>query len=146
MWSDTLLLAERAHLQRLIVWGATSILAGTLVLTLMSVRRVRSPLLMHFAIQTGVWGAINVLLSILSWRGLTERDLSAATRLERFLWLNVGLDLGYAGVGATLAIAAWQLGRRLGPVGAGIGIIVQGLALLTLDLLFIETMMRLRIA
>jgi hypothetical protein len=37
-------------------------------------------------------------------------------------------------VGAALALAGWRLGRRLGLVGAGVGVIVQGSALLVLDL------------
>jgi hypothetical protein len=36
-------------------------------------------------------------------------------------------------VGATLAIAGWRLGRRPGAVGAGVAIIVQGIALLVFD-------------
>ncbi|HKG92758.1 MAG TPA: hypothetical protein VKA84_12730 [Gemmatimonadaceae bacterium] len=146
MWSDTLLLAERAHLQQLIVWGAASVLVGTLVLTLLAVGRVRSALLVHFSLQTLVWGAIDLVIAIFAWRGLTDRDVDAATRLDRFLWLNAGLDAGYVGVGATLAITGWLLGRRLGPVGAGLAIIVQGLALLLLDARFINTIMALRVS
>ena len=145
MWSDTLLIAERLHLQRLIAWGGVSVLAGTLVLTLLAARRVRSALLVHFALQTLVWGAIDLMIAIFSWRGLGDRDVDAATRLERFLWLNAGLDVGYVGVGITLAVTGWVLGRRLGPVGAGIGIVVQGLALLLLDMRFIGVMMALRV-
>ena len=37
-------------------------------------------------------------------------------------------------VGATLALCGWKFGRRLGLVGAGLGVIVQGLALAVLDL------------
>jgi hypothetical protein len=55
-------------------------------------------------------------------------------RLDRFVWLNIGLDAGYVAVGATLALLGWRFGRRLGLVGAGIGVIVQGLALTVLDL------------
>ena len=146
MWSDTLLLAERAHLQRLILWGALCVLAGTLLITLLTVRRIRSPLLLHFAIQTLAWGAIDVGIASFFWRRLTDRDLDAATRLEHFLWLNAGLDIGYAGVGLTLALTAWLIARRLGPVGAGIAIVIQGLALLLLDLQFLDTIMRIRVA
>ncbi len=133
MWSDTLLLAERGHLQRLALWGALSVLAGTALLAYLAVRRAQSPLLMHFAVQTVIWGLIDLGLAVLAWRGLAERDVAAATHLDRLLWLNVGLDAGYIGIGLTLAIVGWQLGRRLGLVGAGTGVIVQGLALLFLD-------------
>lgn len=136
MWSDTLLLAERAHLSRILLWGGASVVAGSLVLALLVIRRVRSPLLLHFAIQTAAWGTIDLCIAVLARRGLTERDISGATRLDRFIWFNNGLDVGYVAVGLTLAIVGWHLGRRLGLVGAGIGIIVQGLALLVLDLRF----------
>jgi hypothetical protein len=79
------------------------------------------------------WGAVDLLLVLATWRGLEYRDLAGFTRLDRFLWLNVGLDVGYAAVGVTLAITGWRLGRRLGLVGAGLGVVVQGLALLVLD-------------
>ena len=36
-------------------------------------------------------------------------------------------------VGVTLAASGWYAGRRLGPVGAGLGIIVQAAAFLVLD-------------
>ena len=136
MWSDTLLLAERAHLARVLLWGGASLLVGSLVLALLAVRRVRSPLLLHFAIQTAAWGAINVVLAALARRGLAPRDVSGATRLDRFVWFNNGLDLGYVAVGVTLAIVGWRLGHRLALVGAGMALVVQGLALLVLDLRF----------
>ena len=49
--------------------------------------------------------------------------------------MNLGLDAGYVAVGVTLALTGWLLGRRLAPVGAGIGIVVQGIALIALDAL-----------
>jgi hypothetical protein len=48
--------------------------------------------------------------------------------------LNVGLDGGYILVGITLAVAGWRLSRALGAVGAGIGITMQGFALIVIDL------------
>jgi len=143
MWSDTLLLAERAHLNRVLLWGAASVLAGSLVLALLTVRRMSSPLLLHFAIQTVAWGTIDLAIALVARRGLTDRDVSGATRLDRFIWFNNGLDVGYIAVGLTLAIVGWQLGRRMGMVGAGVGIIVQGLALLLLDLRFSANIARL---
>ncbi len=146
MWADSLLLAERAHLVRLAAWGALGVVAGTLVLLGLAARRVRSPLLTHFAIQTAAWGAIDVALAGLGWRELALRDADAGMRLVRFLWLNIGLDFGYAAVGLTLAVCGWTLGRRLGLVGAGIGVLVQGLALALLDLWFAGVIARLAVA
>jgi hypothetical protein len=97
---------------------------------------------LHFAIQTAAWGAIDLLIAAVARRGLALRDVGGATRLDRFIWFNNGLDVGYVAVGLTLAIVGWTLGRRFGLVGAGIGIVVQGLALLVLDLRFSATLAR----
>ena len=134
MWADTLLLAERAHLLRLFAWGGGSVVVGGVLLALLAVRRgSRSPLVLNFALQTAAWGAVVLAFGAISWRGLRLRDLDGYTHLDRVLWLNVGLDIGYVGIGTTLLVTALVLGRRLAPAGAGLGIIVQGLALLVLD-------------
>lgn len=137
MWSDTFLLIERGHLLRLIVWGAASVVAGTVLLALAARGATRPPFLHHFGLQTAAWGAIELVLGLLSFRNLAPRDLQDAARLDRFLWLNLGLDTGYVAVGATLAITTWLLGRRWGGVGAGLAIVIQGLALLVLDAQFL---------
>ena len=136
MFADSFLALERAHLVRLAVWGGASLFVG-LVLLLLARRPVRSPLLFHFGLQTALWGAIDLAFVVAGWQGLALRDLQGAARVERLLWLNLGLDVGYVGIGATIAIAAWILGRRLGGVGAGIAIVVQGLALFLLDARFL---------
>jgi hypothetical protein len=73
---------------------------------------------------------------------LELRDLAGATRLDRFLWLNVGLDAGYVMVGLTLLIIGARVLRRPGLVGAGLGVIVQGSALVLLDLLLASQISR----
>lgn len=148
MWSDSLLAAERAHLIRLLAWGAASVVAGTALLVLVAVRRGAaggSPLLTSFAVQCAAWGAIDLAIAGFAWRGLAPRDVTGATKLDRLLWLNTGLDVGYVAVGVALAVAGWQLGRRLGLVGAGLGVVVQGLALFVLDAQFIAVLNRLAI-
>lgn len=142
MWADTLLTAERALLLRLLAWGALSILAGTGMLAWLRFRARSSALLEHFAVQMAAWGMVELAFVALSWRSLAPRDLPAATRLDRLLWLNAGLDVGYVLVGVTLAITGWRLGRRLGVVGAGIGVVVQGAALLLLDLILASQISR----
>jgi hypothetical protein len=137
MWADVLLSLERAHLLRLALWGGGSLLLGTAVLAWVMLRRPPSPLLQHFAVQTAAWGAVDLAICLWGWQGLALRDLDGATALVNFLWLNVGLDAGYAGVGLALALCGWRLGRRLGLVGAGIGVVVQGLALALFDLILI---------
>jgi len=134
MWADTLLAVERAHLIRLIIWGGASLLVGSALLTLMRVRGHRSALLDHFGIQTAAWGAIDLVLAARGLHDLELRDLAGATRLDRLLWLNIGLDVGYVLVGLTLLVLGWRLARRMGLVGAGMAVIVQGSALALLDL------------
>jgi hypothetical protein len=135
MWADTLLALERAHLLRLIVWGGASLLVGGLLLALLRLRDHRSALLYHFGLQTTLWGAIDLVLALLSLQRLGLRDLAGATRLDRFLWLNVGLDVGYVMVGLTLLVFGWRVPQRPGLVGAGLAVIMQGSALAILDLL-----------
>lgn len=133
MWADTLLTLERAHLQRLAVWAAGCVIVGTLLLAWLAWRKTQAPLLKHFAIQTAAWGAVDIALCLWAWRGLALRDYAAALQLMNFLWLNIGLDAGYVLVGTTLAVASWQLGAKAAGIGAGIGVVVQGLALMLLD-------------
>lgn len=133
MWADTLLALERGHLLRLGLWGGASVLVGTLLLAMLALRRTAAPMLRHFAIQTAAWGAIDLAICLWSARRLAPRDYAAAQELINVLWFNTGLDAGYAAVGATLAILAWRWGARAGGIGAGIGVIVQGLALMLLD-------------
>lgn len=134
MWADTLLVFERTHLIRLIVWGGASLIVGTALLGLLRLRGHRSALLDHFGIQTAAWGGVELALSLNRLHQLELRDLAGATRLDRMLWLNIGLDVGYMMVGIALLVLGWRLARRMGFVGAGLAVIVQGLALALLDL------------
>jgi hypothetical protein len=132
MFADTLMQLERAHLMRVLVWGVASVLAGTAMLAGLTATRRQSRLLEKFGLVTAASGAIELCVGLVSWRGLGMRDLAAATRLDRLLWLATGLDVGILAVGLTLAIASWSIGRRLGPVGAALGLVVQGAALFAL--------------
>ena len=138
MWSDTLLALERAHLLRLLVWGGTSVVAGTGLLAWSMVRRYDSALLRSFSLQTSLWGLVNLAIAGRGLSRLADRDLGSATQLDRLLWLSTGLDIGLILVGLTLAATGWIVGRRLGAVGAGIGVLVQGAGLLFLDLRFLS--------
>lgn len=142
MWADTLLATERAHLIRLIVWGGVSLLVGSALLGLLRMRGHRSALLDHFGIQTAAWGALILALALAGLQRLELRDLAGATRLDRFLWLNIGLDTGYVMVGITLLVLGWRVTRRLGLVGAGLAVVVQGSALALLDLVLASQISR----
>ncbi len=109
---------------------------------MMTVRRVRSPLLTHFALQMAIWGVGVAAIAGLAWRSAQLRDVSGAARLERLVWMNIGLDAGYVAVGAALALSAWLIAKRMAVVGAGVGIMVQGLALLLIEMQFASVISR----
>jgi hypothetical protein len=136
VWADTLLDAERQHLLRLLFWSALSILGATTIAVILTSRRIASPLLKHFALQMLVWGLLFGSIAAIQIGRVGRRDLSGAVRLDRVLWLNIGLDVGYVAVGAVLAGAGRSLSRSMAAVGAGTAIVVQGFALLLIDLQF----------
>jgi hypothetical protein len=136
MWSDTLLAAERSHLIRVVLWAVTCAVLGTAVVSILTLRRVAAPIILAFAIQTLAWGSAELIVAAARWQSLSMRDVSAATRLDRLTWFSVGLDVGIVGVGVTALVAARLSNRKLNVIGAGLGIIVQGLGLLVLDLTF----------
>jgi hypothetical protein len=134
MWADQVLAFERGHLARLLLWGAASLVSALCCWAFWRVQRLDVPLLRHFAIQTGAWGAIDCILALAARPGLSLRDYDGVTSLDRFLWFNCGLDVGYVAVGITLGVCGWRLAKSRGLVGAGLGVGVQGTALLLLDL------------
>ena len=134
MWADTLLAGEQALFLRLLVWSALSILVGTGLIAWLRISAPLSPLLHRFGQSMAMWGLVEALVAIAALSTVATRDLSAATRLDRFLWFNIGLDIGYLLVGAALVALGWQFGRRLGAVGMGLATIVHGSALALLDL------------
>jgi hypothetical protein len=133
MWADQVLAFEKAHLARLLLWGVASLATGLGCWAFWRIQRVDSVLLRHFAIQTGAWGAVDIVLALAARPTLTLRDYDGVTSLDRFLWFNCGLDVGYIAVGITLAWCGWKLAKSKGLVGAGLGVVIQGAALLLLD-------------
>lgn len=128
-----LLALERGHLDRLLILAVVSLVVGVAMLAWHRLRAAGAPFAQHFGIQSIAWGAVDLAIVWWAARGLAERDLTGAVSLDRVLWLNIGLDIGYAMVGATLVVCGWRFGRKLGLVGAGAAIVVQGIALATLD-------------
>ena len=143
MWSDTLLAAERSHLIRVVLWAVTCAVLGSAVVSTLTLRRVAAPSILAFAIQTLAWGSAELIVAAARWQSLSMRDVSAATRLDRLTWFAVGLDVGIVGVGVAALVAARMSNRKLNGIGAGLGIIVQGLGLLVLDLTFAGIIARL---
>jgi len=147
VWSDVLQHAERMHLLRLCLWGALSTLAGTTVLVL---GRQRSAFLRSFGWVCGLFGVLELLIAGAAYRGTPLRDIAGATRLDRMAWLQLGLFLGLAAVGVTLAASPRVMRMRADPssdtmlpaVGAGMAITLHGLALTILQLLLIADISR----
>jgi hypothetical protein len=134
MWADQVLAFEKAHLARLLIWGVASLVTGLGCWAYARAQPTDQPFLRHFAIQTGAWGAIDALLAVGGRPGLALRDYDGLTNLDRFLWFNCGLDVGYIAVAITLALCGWKLAKSRGLMGAGVAIGIQGAALLLLDL------------
>ena len=143
MWSDTLLAAERVHLIRIVIWAVASAVLGTTAVMIIAGRRISAPVVLWFAIQTLGWGSVELILAAARWSALSMRDVSGATRLDRLTWFAIGIDVGMIAVGVTTALMAWRFTRNLRAFGGGLGVVVQGLGLLVLDLTFASILVRL---
>ena len=143
MWSDTVLAAERSHLIRVVIWSVTSAVLGTTFVAIIAGRRTSAPIALWFAIQTLVWGSVELIVAAARWSALSMRDVSGATRLDRLTWFAIGIDAGIVAAGITAVLMARRLTRNLGAVGGGLGVVVQGLGLLVLDLTFASILARL---
>ncbi len=134
-FADTIMALEQAHLNRLAGWGVASAIAGVVLLLVVWRQRMAMPMPFHFALQTLLWGGVELVLAGGGFRALVLRDHAGAVSLDRMLWLNTGLASGYAMVGIALVLVGWLMGRRLGLIGAGIAVTVQGLTLVLLHLM-----------
>jgi hypothetical protein len=149
VWSDVLQHAERLHLLRVSLWGGLSTIAGTALLVI-TVMRTRGPTILRgFASICVLFGVVQLAVATIAYRAVGLRDVSAATRLDRLAWLQLGLYLGVAGVGLALALAARRAGlampsraRALATMGAGVAVALHGLGLATLELLLIANISR----
>jgi hypothetical protein len=127
-----LLALEQGHLFRLGVWAVGSLLLGGAMWAW--ARRAAVPeFWRHAGIQSAAWGAVDLAIAALAAQGLAPRDVAGAIALDRVLWLNIGLDVGYAMVGLTLLAFGLRAPRRPGLLGAGAAIVAQGVALAALD-------------
>ena len=142
MWADSLQFAEQQHLFRLFIWSEASILVGGVMLAVLLWRRLEWPMLRHFAMQTAAWGGVILIIAIVAWRQLAIRDHAAAVRLDRMVWLNIGLSLGYVAVGLSLSLVGALGSRRPGLIGAGVAIVIQGSILAMLDFAFAQQIAR----
>lgn len=131
--------AERAHLGRVAVWGGANAALGLALL--LGVRRAERPGRHAFGVQTLAWGAINTGIAAVGWWMLESPDTTSALTALRaentyydVLLVNMGLNVGYMGVGAAL----WAAGRHgvrsaAAWKGHGRAVVLQGLGLFVLD-------------
>ena len=136
MWSDTLLVVERLHLLRFACWGGLSLLLGAGALAIPAVRKSGRGIARHFALQTALWGACALAIGVAGWTRAALRDYDAALALEHGLQLTIRLDALLVLAGLVLATVGLTV-RRDGAIGAGTGIVVQGLGWLVLHLAFV---------
>ena len=78
-----------------------------------------------FGTLTVGWAMVNLLICLAGALGKPPADLQ---KFREFLLLNLGLNVGYVGVGVTMALLGnpWV-------EGAGIAVAIQGFILLVLD-------------
>ncbi|MFB6097960.1 MAG: hypothetical protein ABEK84_02395 [Salinibacter sp.] len=130
--------AKRAHLWRVAVWGGTNALGG-LALVLAS-SRARTSTRWHFGAMSAGWGVVNVGIAAggLLAAGAPPTEPGALLAAERqfhdILLFNLGLNVTYSAVGATMLGASYygidSVGRWR---GFGTSLILQGVGLLVLD-------------
>lgn len=111
-------------------WGLTNIVLGA------GMALSRNQVLRHIGLQALVWGAIDAVLAAAGRRDALAAPVrgddpaQVATRDQRILLINAGLDIGYMASGWWLVRTARQRAER---VGMGAGIVAQGFFLFGLD-------------
>lgn len=130
--------AERAHLWRVAVWGTLNA-AGGLALVL-GTGRQEQPAYWGFGAQSGLWGAVNIGIAAagLAAGGDVSTSYDAALSAERtyhdILLFNLGLNVAYSSVGASLVILSYRgVDSARSLRGHGSSLIMQGAGLLVLD-------------
>ncbi len=137
-WADSLLGLERLYFLKLMLWGATSVVAGTVICALTAVKGRSAPMLRALALSLAVLGVAELGAALALRAGTGLRDLESATTLDRALWLVSGLVLGWAVVAFLAALRAAR--RRPAPdaraagLGMGVGLHGVAIAILTLQL------------
>ena len=136
--SGQLQAARRAHLWRVAAWGGANALGG-LALVWASSRSTRSAR-WHFGAMSAGWGVVNVGIAagglLASGPPPVEPNalLAAERQFHDILLFNLGLNVAYSAVGATMFGASYygidNVGRWR---GFGTALILQGAGLLVLD-------------
>ena len=129
---------QDAHLWRVGAWGLANAVGGAVWVLASS--RTEDPGRWAFGVQSGAWGVVNVGIAAvgLAGGGDVTSDWATAVAAENgyadVLLVNLGLNVGYAAVGATLlAVAGRGVSDPAAWRGHGTALVVQGLGLLVLD-------------
>lgn len=111
----------KAHVARLAICSIASLGYGVEALV-----NMRGEWNRGFGSLTLGWAVVNLIICLASHLGKKPDNLS---KLREFLFLNLGLNVAYIGVGITMAL----LGTA-GVAGAGVAVAIQGGILLVLDI------------
>ncbi len=134
MFADTLLRAEQLHFLQIMLWGAANVVAGAGSVVIGRYRRGRSPLLLTFGVACLMFGAVELLGAWYRYHIAVLPDYSAAVRLDRQLWFELGTCVGGLALGISAAIIAWRLARRFEIVAAGAAVAMHAVAVAFIDL------------
>ena len=136
--STQLQAAERNHLWRVAAWGGANALGGLALVWASS--RSRTSTRWHFGAMSAGWGVVNVGIAagglLASGAPPVEPGplLAAERQFHDILLFNLGLNVAYSAVGATMLGASYygidNVGRWR---GFGTSLILQGVGLLVLD-------------
>lgn len=130
---------QRAHLWRVGAWGVANAVGGTALWLTASADR---PLGRRaFGLQSAAWGAVNTGIAVVGLAagpGRVTGDWATALGAENgyadVLLVNLGLNVGYAAVGAMLwAVSGRGVSNPEAWRGHGQALVLQGLGLLVLD-------------
>ncbi|NBC00444.1 MAG: hypothetical protein GVY15_06255 [Bacteroidetes bacterium] len=128
--------SERRHLIRVLAWGGSNVLGGAALWA-----SGRDEAARGFGQQSALWGAVNVgiaAVGLLGGGSPPDAGFGTAVRAERryhdILLANLGLNVGYMGVGTAMVVAAGEgVDRNAAWRGHGTALILQGMGLLALD-------------
>ena len=130
--------AERAHLWRVAAWGGANALGGLALVWASS--RSGTSTRWHFGAMSAGWGVVNVGIAAggLLASGPPPMDpgglLAAERQFHDILLFNLGLNVAYSAVGATMMGASYYgVDNRGRWRGFGTSLILQGVGLLVLD-------------
>jgi len=130
--------AKQSHLWRVAAWGGTNALGGLALVWASS--RSRQSARWHFGAMSAGWGIVNVGIATTGLVGSSAppTDLSPLLTAERqfhdILLFNLGLNVAYSAVGATMIGAGYRnVSRAARWRGFGTSLVLQGAGLLVLD-------------